>query len=52
MASEPLERSAWNLFHNPYLQLDPADAFLLTDITLTNRAYLLIGASSPPPSPS
>ncbi|NKB69645.1 MAG: hypothetical protein GKR89_21450 [Candidatus Latescibacteria bacterium] len=40
--AEPLENSAWNLFHNPFVATDQLG--LRQETTFYNRAYLLVGA--------
>jgi len=36
--------SRWNLFHNPYMQVDPIQMFAWAETTLYNRIYLVIGS--------
>ncbi len=45
IAAEPLEGSRWNLFHNPFTQVDQFETFLWAETTLYNRIYLLTGAA-------
>lgn len=35
--------SRWDLFHNPFTEVDPYEVVLWQDITLYNRIYLVIG---------
>jgi hypothetical protein len=44
MMQEPLEGSRWNIFHNPYIQVDPLQMFAWAETTLYNRIYLVIGS--------
>ncbi|MBU1320691.1 MAG: hypothetical protein KKG33_06515 [candidate division Zixibacteria bacterium] len=41
---EPLEGSKWNLFLNPFAQVDPYEIFAWAETTLYNRIYLVIGS--------
>jgi hypothetical protein len=43
IASEPLEGSKWNLFHNPFEALEETEMIAWNETTLYNRIYLLIG---------
>jgi len=44
-AAEPLYGSRWNLFHNPFAQVDQYEALLWADTTLHNRIYILLGSA-------
>lgn len=44
IAAEPLAESRWNLFHNPFADVDQLQAMLWSDITLYNRIYILIAS--------
>jgi hypothetical protein len=44
IAVEPLEGTRWNLFHNPFANVDQLEAMLWSDITLYNRIYILIAS--------
>ncbi|MFH1893094.1 MAG: hypothetical protein ABIK83_10500 [Candidatus Zixiibacteriota bacterium] len=41
---EPLEESKWNLFLNPFAQVDLYEIFARAETTLYNRIYLVIGS--------
>ena len=44
IASEPLEGSRWNLFHNPFATLDEVEGLGQLGTTFHNRAYLTAGS--------
>lgn len=41
--TENITGSRWDLFHNPFTEVDPYEVVLWQDITLYNRIYLVIG---------
>lgn len=41
--TENITGSRWNLFHNPFTEVDPYEVVLWQDITLYNRIYLALG---------
>ncbi len=45
IASEPLYGSRWDLFHNPFVDLEETEMIAWREITLYNRVYLLIGSA-------
>ena len=45
IAHEPLEGSRWDLFHNPFAQVDAFEVFAWEETTLYNRIYLIVGAA-------
>jgi hypothetical protein len=45
IAAEPLEGSRWDLFHNPYAQLDETEMIAWAETTLYSRVYLVIGST-------
>ena len=44
IAAEPLDGSRWNLFHNPFEQVEEFATLLRSGTTFYNRVYLLVGA--------
>ena len=44
--TEPLEGSRWNLFYNPFAQLEADEAMVQSQTTFYNRAYLLAGSGA------
>lgn len=44
--TEPLEGSRWNLFYNPFAQLEAYEAMVQSQTTFYNRAYLLAGSGA------
>ncbi len=44
IASEPLEGSRWNLFHNPFREMGLFETILWAETTLYNRIYILVGS--------
>ena len=44
IAAEPMDGSRWNLFHNPFKQVQEFDTLLRSATTFYNRVYLLVGA--------
>jgi len=42
--AEPLRDSAWNLYHNPFIQTDQRTLLLRAEITFYSRTYLLVGS--------
>ncbi len=44
MLTEPLEGSRWNLYHNPFAQVEAYESIVQQATTFYNRAYLLVGA--------
>ena len=44
IATEPLEGSRWDLFHNPFTNVDQFETFLWAETTMYNRIYLLVGS--------
>jgi hypothetical protein len=42
--AESLEGSPWNLFHNPFADVEQIETFLLSETTLYNRIYLFVGS--------
>ena len=44
IATEPLDGSRWNLFHNPFEQVEELDTLLRSGTTFYNRVYLLVGS--------
>ncbi|UCC45343.1 MAG: hypothetical protein JSU65_05330 [Candidatus Zixiibacteriota bacterium] len=44
IAEEPLEESRWNLFHNPFKQVDIYQTLAWMETTLFNRVYILVGS--------
>ena len=44
IAAGPLEGSRWNLFHNPFAQMDQTEMIAWAETTFYNRIYLLIGS--------
>jgi hypothetical protein len=42
--AEPLRDSAWNLYHNPFIQVDQLTALTWGETTFYNRVYLLVGS--------
>jgi hypothetical protein len=44
IASESLDESAWNLFHNPFMQVEQLETLAWRQTTTANRVYLLIGS--------
>ena len=45
IAAEPLEGSKWDLFHNPFAQVEQYEVLLWVETTLYNRIYILIGSA-------
>jgi len=45
IATEPLEGSRWNLFYNPFAQVDAFEELLQVETTFYNRVYLLVGSA-------
>lgn len=45
IAAEPLEGSRWNLFHNPFAQVEQFEVLLWRETTLYNRIYTLLGSA-------
>lgn len=45
IVAEPLEESRWNLFHNPFKQVDIMQTIMWADTTFYNRIYLLFGGT-------
>ena len=45
IAAEPLEGSRWDLFHNPFAQLEDTEMITWAETTLYNRVYLVIGST-------
>jgi hypothetical protein len=45
IAAEPLEGSKWDLFHNPFAQVEQYEVLLWAETTLYNRIYILIGSA-------
>ena len=43
IAAEPLEDSAWNIFHNPYYLPRDMNQVIWAEISMKNRLYLLVG---------
>lgn len=41
--TEDMTGSRWDLFHNPFTEVDPYEVVVWQDITLYNRIYLVIG---------
>ena len=44
IAAEPLGSSRWNLFHNPFEQVDQFESLLRAETTFYNRVYLVVGS--------
>ncbi len=44
IATEPLDGSRWNLFHNPFEQVEEFDTLLRSGTTFYSRVYLLVGS--------
>lgn len=42
--AEPLEGSRWNLYHNPFVQVDAYESILQQTTTFYSRVYLLVGS--------
>ena len=42
--AESLEGSPWNLFHNPFADVEQIETLLLSETTLYNRIYLFVGS--------
>lgn len=42
--AEALEGSPWNLFHNPFADVEQIETLLLSETTLYNRIYLFVGS--------
>ncbi len=45
IAAEPLAGSRWDLFHNPFAQVEQYEVLLWVETTLYNRIYILIGSA-------
>lgn len=42
--AEPLDGSRWDLFHNPFAQVDVFETYIWQETTFYNRIYLLAGS--------
>ena len=45
VTAEPLEGSRWNLFYNPFSQVEQFASMLQVETTFYNRVYLLVGST-------